>query len=245
MNKIFRIFYSVFFLLIVIVGFSIHFVVAGILMWFFKDPEYAHIKLTKPLIKLGFFLGLIKIKTTGLENLPQDGPYIIMSNHQSLLDVLVYLAVVPHKIGFIPKKELLNIPILGWDIILQGHFPIDRNNPRLAGKTLDRLKLELINGRVILFFPEGTRTKDGSLGEFKRGGFLTALETGIPIIPALIQGSLEINPKKKILLNPGEISVKFGKLIKVNKIEQDSKEQIKNNSLHLMQTVKNEIESLK
>ncbi|MFA5879532.1 MAG: lysophospholipid acyltransferase family protein [Candidatus Margulisiibacteriota bacterium] len=223
LKKISQIFYSFFFILVVVIGFILHFIVAGIFMWISKDPEYAHLKLSRPFITFCLGLAGVKFIVHGLEQLPQDKPFIIMSNHNSLLDVLAYLVLIPHKIAFIPKEELLKVPILGLDIILQGHYPINRKNPRLALKTIEVMKKDLVNGRPLLFFPEGSRSANGKLGAFKRGGFLVALETGTMIIPSYVAGTDKICAKKSLLLTPGEVHIYLGQAIKVEKIAEQNK----------------------
>jgi len=152
----------------------------------------------------------------GKENLPTTGPIIFMSNHQSLFDILILLTVIPIKFSFIAKKQLLNIPFLGWDIRLQGHFSIDRENPIVAARKLETIKSKVSKGRSLLLFPEGTRSADGSIKPFKRGGFLIAQETGTPIIPIYINGAAKIIRKKTLMVTPGEVQVHIGTLISVS-----------------------------
>jgi len=246
-QRIIKVIYSCYFALVITIGFILHFFVAGIFMWISKDPEYAHLKLTRPFIRFGLGMAGIKITANGLNNLPQEGSFIIMANHKSLLDVLVYLMVVPHKIAFIPKKELLKVPILGLDISLQGHYPIDRSNPRLALKTIEIMKKDVAGGRPLLFFPEGTRSDTGKLGAFKRGGFLLALETGTKIIPSYIDGTDKIYAKNDLFVTPGEIKVTFGSPLLVEKTASNNKdayiglmEEVRKAILKLEETTKNQ-----
>jgi len=129
---------------------------------------------------------------------PQPGqPTIIMCNHSSLFDIPLSLLAFPkHSIRMLAKKELSKIPIMGSGMIA-AEFPfIDRNNRRQAIKDLAVVKTLLQSGIVMWIAPEGTRSKDGHLGPFKKGGFITAIATGATIIPIGIRGASDILPAR-------------------------------------------------
>lgn len=224
MKKIFLIGHTVYCWFLVVLFFISHFIVAGIFMWFFKDRHWGHMRITVPFIKFSFFITGIKVVVKGLENIPKDRNFIIMSNHQSLLDILVYLLVMPVRFSFIAKKQLWDVPILGWDIRLQGHFFIHREHPRKASQQLEAIQQEVEHGRSLLLFPEGTRSTDGRIHSFKRGGFLIAQETGVSILPVYLDGTRHIIQKNTLLTSPGTIQVIFGPLIPVQKTETESAE---------------------
>jgi 1-acyl-sn-glycerol-3-phosphate acyltransferase len=122
---------------------------------------------------------------------------IIMCNHSSLFDIPLSLLAFPnHSIRMLSKKEIAKIPIMGSGMIA-AEFPlIDRNNRRQAIKDLAAVKDLLKTGIVMWIAPEGTRSHDGKLGKFKKGGFITAISTGAKIIPIGIRGAAEILPAR-------------------------------------------------
>ena len=172
---------------------------------------------------IGFFSG-IKVETSGLENIPRHTPLILVANHQGAADIPVLLAYLPVRFRFAIKKELFKIPIFGWYLRQAGYFPIDRQVILSAYKTLDQIIGILKAGESVMIFPEGTRSRDGSLGKFKRGSLMAALKSGAPVMPIAIDGSYNIMPKGTYLLNPSRIRLSVGKPIYItNENEYDKK----------------------
>ncbi len=130
---------------------------------------------------------------------PKNKPTIIMCNHSSLFDIpLSFLAFRHHSIRMLAKKELGKIPIFGGGMVA-AEFPfIDRHNRRQAFKDLDALTHLMKSGIIIWIAPEGTRSKDGKLGSFKKGGFITAINTQATIIPIGIRGAHKILPARTV-----------------------------------------------
>lgn len=142
------------------------------------------------------FLPLWEIQIEGLERIHRDRPYVVVSNHQSLLDILVVLAGLPLHFKFISKQELFWIPFFGWHMFLAGYIPLKRGD-RLSGKECLRgARYWLRRGVSVVFFPEGTRSLDGKIHEFKAGAFKLALEEKVNILPLVIVGTREVIPKK-------------------------------------------------
>ncbi len=146
------------------------------------------------------------VELQGAENLP-DGPCILMSNHQSNYDILSLIAVVPRRIYWIAKKELFDIPVFGSSMRRGGYIPLDRSDGRKALKSIENAAAIIREGRSVVMFPEGTRTRDGHLLPFKRGGFMLAVRAGVPVVPVTINGSGRVNPGGLIRLYPGGISL--------------------------------------
>jgi len=140
----------------------------------------------------------------------QAGPCIFMSNHQSLFDIPVLLATLPGQTRFLAKKSLVRIPIFGWALRAIGFISVDREDrsraPEVFAAATDRLR----HGFSVVIFPEGTRTRDGDLLPFKRGGFLLALRVGCPIVPIGIEGSRRVQPRSSFVIRPGRVSVRYG-----------------------------------
>ena len=136
-----------------------------------------------------------RIQSTGLEKIKKGKPYVIVSNHQSLLDILVVLDQLPLHFKFIAKRELFWIPFLGWHLFLAGYIPLKRGDADSGRRALLKAQEWLKRGVSVLFFPEGTRSLDGQIREFKPGAFKLALETGTDILPLVITGTREAIPK--------------------------------------------------
>ncbi|UZP67314.1 1-acyl-sn-glycerol-3-phosphate acyltransferase [Desulfovibrio mangrovi] len=137
-----------------------------------------------------------------LAALPENGPVVFMVNHQSQFDIPIStLLLRDFYPAFIAKKSLFRIPFVGWAFSMGKHIPIDRKNSRSAMKSMDNAAEIAKAGRSILIFPEGTRQLDTShLGDFKSGGIILALKTGLPVVPVVMDGTGEILPKGHITL---------------------------------------------
>ncbi len=152
----------------------------------------------------------VRLKVEGAEQVPRDGPVVFMSNHESWLDIPVLLASIPVQVRFLAKKSLFSIPFFGWAIASMGFIPVDRKNRREAIKSFEQAAQRIRAGRSVLVFPEETRTPDGRLLPFQRGGFLIAIKAGLPIVPVGLEGARRCLPKYSYLLRPGTITVRFG-----------------------------------
>jgi 1-acyl-sn-glycerol-3-phosphate acyltransferase len=156
--------------------------------------------------RLGLALNGVSVTLAGAEHVP-DGPVIFMSNHQSNFDILSLLAALPRQIHWIAKKELFEIPVFGPSMRRGGYIPLDRSDGRKALQSMDEAASTIHHGRSVVLFPEGTRTTDGNLLPFKRGGFILARKADVPVIPVTINGSGRINPAGLIRLYSGKIHI--------------------------------------
>jgi 1-acyl-sn-glycerol-3-phosphate acyltransferase len=156
--------------------------------------------------RIGLALSNTPVELYGTEHLP-DGPIILMSNHQSNFDILALIAAIPFRIYWIAKKELFDIPIFGSSMRRGGYIPLDRSDGRKALKSMDNAAAIIRQGKSVVMFPEGTRTRDGQLLPFKRGGFMLAVRAGVPVIPVTINGSGKVNPGGLIKLYSGRITL--------------------------------------
>ncbi len=136
--------------------------------------------------------------------------YVYMANHQSLFDIPVLIATLPGQTRFMAKQSLFRIPIFGWAISAGGFIPVDRENRSRAKQAFDTAVERLQAGTSVLLFPEETRSLDGKLLPFQRGGFLLALKSGLPIVPVGIEGTLGIQGKRSFLIHPGTVHVRYG-----------------------------------
>ena len=148
----------------------------------------------------------VRVTVRGAEHLP-DGSVIFMSNHQSNFDILSLLAFMPRQFYWIAKKELFDIPVFGTSMRRGGYIPLDRSDGRKALKNMDNAAAIIREGKSVVIFPEGTRSPDGKLLPFKRGGFMLALKAAVPVVPVTINGSGRINPANLIRLYKGDIVI--------------------------------------
>ena len=155
----------------------------------------------------------VRVKVKGLEHLDREKPFIYMANHQSSYDIFALLSCLPVQFRWIAKKELFAIPILGWAMRAANYISIDRSGKRKALESIERAAGKIKGGVSVVIFPEGTRSSDGSIQPFKRGGFTLALKSGVPIIPITIKGSLDVMPKDSLRVRPGEIRITIDRAI--------------------------------
>jgi 1-acyl-sn-glycerol-3-phosphate acyltransferase len=155
----------------------------------------------------------IKLTTNGVENVPKGKPVIFVANHCSHLDIGVLCRIAPVNLHFIGKKELIWIPVVGWYMFIAGHIMIDRSNKRKALESLKKAAIKIKNGKSVAMYPEGTRSKTGEMGKFKKGAFHLAIDAGVSIVPVHIQGTHEIWPSKVNKITPGPVTVHVGKPI--------------------------------
>ncbi|HIJ95388.1 MAG TPA: 1-acyl-sn-glycerol-3-phosphate acyltransferase [Desulfuromonadales bacterium] len=156
--------------------------------------------------RLALALNRVTVTVNGVENLP-SGATIFMSNHQSSFDILALLAAMPRQLHWIAKKELFDIPVFGPSMRRGGYIPLDRGDGRKALQSMDAAADTIRQGKCVVLFPEGTRTTDGNLLPFKRGGFILARKAAVPVIPITINGSGKVNPANQIRLYSGDISI--------------------------------------
>lgn len=170
--------------------------------------------------RLGFYCGtvwawclswaaLVRVRVSGRALAPPGRSYVILCNHQGDFDILALYGFLGRQFRWVIKQELRKVPFLGWGCAAIGHIFVDRSNPRDAIASLEAAKPRLAGGISVLFFPEGTRSEDGRLLPFKKGGFIMARQLALPILPISISGSHRVLPKGRLLPRPGTIDVRF------------------------------------
>ncbi len=155
----------------------------------------------------------VKVKVHGPKDLNPDKAYIFAANHASQFDIFALYISIPIEFRWLAKVELFSIPILGHAMKAIGYIPIDRTNRKAAFESIDHAAKEVKNGKSIIIFPEGTRSTDGILQNFKKGGFILAIKSQQPVVPVSIGGSHKVLRKHDWKIHPGTITVKFGKPI--------------------------------
>lgn len=152
-----------------------------------------------------------QVQVIGEENIPEEGPIVFVANHQSNFDIPLLLGYLKRPKGFIAKKETETIPIVGgWMKYLKCIF-MDRTSPRAALKSIKE-GIEIVkSGYALVIFPEGTRSPDGQMGEFKAGSFKLATKAEAQIIPVTISGSFDMMKKGSMKIKPANVVLTISK----------------------------------
>ena len=157
----------------------------------------------------------VRLKKRFEAQLDHHRRYVFMANHQSLYDIMVLFRSLPVPFRFLAKRSLFRIPIFGWSLRAAGFVSVDRERRDKAGEVFSSALQALRQGDSLMTFPEETRSLDGRLKEFQRGGFLMALKTGLAIVPVGIRGTLRVRPRGSLKIRPGRLEVAFGRPIEV------------------------------
>lgn len=157
----------------------------------------------------------VTVEPRGLERLPKGRPFILISNHRSHFDMIAFILTFPGSFRVVAKRFLFYVPIFGWCLWAAGMIPIDREKRARAIESLEKAAERIRTGVPVLFFPEGTRSDDGSLRAFKKGAFVIAVKAGVPIVPVSVSGSGEVLPKGSIRIRQGRIVIRYGPEIPV------------------------------
>jgi len=176
--------------------------------------------------RLNLALSGVPISVSGNEFIDENQPYIVMANHQSHYDVFALIGYLPLPLKWVMKMELRKIPIFGIACEKVGHIYIDRGNSEKARKSLKAAGEKIRAGSSVVFFPEGTRSPDGKLQPFKKGGFVMALEAKVPILPVTVVGGRKILPKKSLRILPGNMKIIIHDPIPVTEYTYETKEKL-------------------
>lgn len=178
-------------------------------------------RVSNPLMKVWtnvvLFIYGIKVNVYGAENIDPSKGKIYVSNHASYFDIFVQLAKLPDNVRMIYKKEISRVPVLGWAMWSVGFIALDRVKIRSAMKSLDKAAQKVREGLSVVIYPEGTRTQDGKVGEFKRGMFFLADKAKADIIPVSLSGTYELMPMGTMKVKRGTVNMVIGKPIKYRK----------------------------
>lgn len=147
------------------------------------------------------------VRVTGRGNITPGQSYVVVSNHLSHYDIFLLYGWLDIDFRWVMKQELRRTPFIGMACERLGHIFIDRNHRDAALTSINRAKGRIVSGTSVLFFPEGTRSRDGRLQPFKKGAFMLALDLGLPILPVTVSGTREILPPCTTRLFPGKASL--------------------------------------
>jgi len=157
---------------------------------------------------LSWLIPIWKIDIEGREKVVIGTTYVIISNHQSILDILI-LCCIRYKFKWISKIENMKVPVLGWYIRMADYITVNRSDEESKSEMLEKSYRCLKRGISIMIFPEGTRSPDKEIGIFKRGAFQLALQAGVPVLPILIDGTGGILPKHGLIFGSNyQISIR-------------------------------------
>ncbi|MBW2637401.1 MAG: 1-acyl-sn-glycerol-3-phosphate acyltransferase [Deltaproteobacteria bacterium] len=172
-----------------------------------------------------YFSGVL-VSVEGGDHINREKSYIIMSNHQSHYDVLALIAYMPLQLRWVMKLELREIPIFGYCCERMGQIYIDRGHSEKAHESLKIAGEKIRNGSSVVFFPEGTRSPDGKLLPFKKGGFIIAMEAKVPILPVTVVGGRNVVPKGSLRILPGRMKIIIHEPISVDGYSYDRREEL-------------------
>jgi 1-acyl-sn-glycerol-3-phosphate acyltransferase len=220
-----RILHNFIFYLIALFSFIVGYLAAHLIAFFRRSNKVRIFQAASRIwSRLLYLLSGVKVTVSGLENICPGQPYVLVANHQGIADIPILLAHLPVIFSFAIKRSLFRVPIFGDGISQAGHIPVDRESSASIGalKTMIRV---LTSGGSVLIFPEGTRSRDGSLGKFKGGFIMVASRSGVPVIPIAISGSYDILPRGERFFRPAKVKLSIGKPIQV-KSEHDGEKKI-------------------
>lgn len=187
--------------------------------------------------RTGAFTGLARLwswlilKTLGVRytavyhpRVDPSRPSVYVANHQSQLDIPVLMLAMPVDFRVVTKRELLFVPVFGWALWMAGFIFIDRGDRERAIRSLERAARKVRRGTSIVVFAEGTRSPDGRLLPFKKGGFILALQAGVPIVPVVIRRGHDLLPKGSLRPRRGTMEIGFGEPIETSTYRWETKD---------------------
>ncbi|MBI4885516.1 MAG: 1-acyl-sn-glycerol-3-phosphate acyltransferase [Acidobacteria bacterium] len=146
----------------------------------------------------------VTVEVRGLDRLVPGRTYVFVANHQSIYDIPILFWSIPYQLRIMAKESLGRFPFLGWHLRRTGHMLVDRARPNRTG-IFSWASALTSRGLSLIVFPEGTRSGDGRVARFKGGGFLLALEAGLPVVPLSVVGSRHVMLKGRLATYPGHV----------------------------------------
>jgi 1-acyl-sn-glycerol-3-phosphate acyltransferase len=204
---------SIFFYITLAISTVILGIAAIVVVMLTRRSDWAHL-IGRAWARVNLWAAGTTVSVNGLDNIRFDGSCIYAANHQSGFDILALLGKLPVQFRWLAKAELFRFPILGQAMKASGYIPIDRDNRHKAFESINLAARRVREGNSIFIFPEGTRSLDGILQDFKKGGFILAIQSQHPMVPISITGSHRILPKRgEWRISPGTIRITIGQPI--------------------------------
>ena len=172
------------------------------------------------------YVGGIRVTIVGMEHLEPGASYIFMANHQSNFDIPVLLGRLPAQFRWLAKAELFKIPVFGHSMRGCGYISIDRSNRKRAFASLALAAETIRGGTSVMIFPEGTRSSDGKIKGFKKGGFVLSVDAGVPIVPILLDGTFDIMPKGSLVIRRRPVTMTIYPPIETADYTRKTKDQL-------------------
>lgn len=168
----------------------------------------------------------IRVEVQGLENARPDRAQVFMANHQSYFDIFALSGFLPVQLRWMAKASLFRIPFVGWSMYAADYIPVLRTDRKHAYQAFLKAVEKLKAGCSIVIFPEGTRSADGTIGEFKKGGTLLATRSGVPMVPVTILGTGSIIQKGSGVVHPGKVKLILSPPLSGKDIEENKEEDV-------------------
>lgn len=184
--------------------------------------------------KILLIIAGIKVK---LATEPEQFPIsnvVYISNHSSLFDIPVLLSSLRDNARIMYKEELEKIPFFGWCLKMSPFISVKREDPHNAMQSFRNAIQSISDGDSVIIFPEGTRSEDGKLGQFKKGAFLLAAKSGKPIMTLAIKGTAEVMPKGKFEINPQTVTLTYIKKLDIEYIRKSGTDALMSETFNLM-----------
>ncbi len=215
------------FIIVVITATGVGALMVIVVGLFQKYSRFSYNVIVRNWAKLVVWTSGSTVTVEGESNITSQTPYIVVSNHQSHMDIPVLLGYLPLRMTILAKKELFRIPIFAQGMHAIGVLKIDRSNHTRALETLKEAEKVLKQHRIsVLAFPEGTRSRTGLLQPFKKGAFVMAINSGIDILPVTVSGTFPILPKGKFIVRPGTVTLTIHPPVSVKSYRFEDRDQL-------------------
>jgi 1-acyl-sn-glycerol-3-phosphate acyltransferase len=166
------------------------------------------------------WLSLCRVNSSGHENLDKNTSYVFIANHQGAFDIFLTYGFLNQNIKWVQKASLRKVPFAGKASEIAGHVFVDNTSIASRRDTIIKAKKEIVGGVSMMMFPEGSRTKNGSLSPFRRGAYRIAMDMGLPIVPITINGPYDVLKVHSMKLTPGKLELIIHKPIPTAHLEQ-------------------------
>ncbi|HKP87241.1 MAG TPA: lysophospholipid acyltransferase family protein [Blastocatellia bacterium] len=173
-------------------------------------------------VRMGLAMVGVRVEVSGLDRLDPHQPYIFTPNHQSMIEVPLFVTYLGRNPAYLAKKEVFKYPIFGYGIGLMGVVPVDRSNSPSAVESARRATENIRGGKSYVVYPEGTRSRDGRLLPFKKGAFMMAIDAAVPVVPITISGGTKIMPKGEVKVFPSTVRITLHEPISTKGYSKDN-----------------------
>jgi 1-acyl-sn-glycerol-3-phosphate acyltransferase len=210
LDRLFRRIYSFYKWFVVLPVLGVSTFVCGMsvvaLVWFVRPKTLARI-FARSWARINSWATPMLVSVHGRHHIDPAQSYVVVCNHQSQYDIFMLYGWLDIDFKWVMKQELRNIPVIGIACDKLGHIYVDRSNREAALASIEAAKTRVVDGTSVLFFPEGTRSRDGRLKPFKKGAFYFALDLQLPLLPITINGTRQILPSDTLDLFPGRATM--------------------------------------